>query len=171
MSDHTLGKALISETRRRLFDESIPRIRTCLNHLSEEEVWQRPGPTVTSVGNLVLHLCGNARQWICAGLAGAPDNRDRDSEFMRAGGMDKAALIAHLDAAMADVDAALDAIDPGTLLDKRPVQVFEETGVSILVHVIEHFSYHVGQITWHTKAMKEVDTGYYASLDLTKKPE
>jgi len=43
----------------------------------------------------------------------------------------------------------------------KKVQVYEESGLSIIVHVIEHFSYHIGQITYATKAIKNVDTKYY----------
>lgn len=62
--------ALLAETRRRLFGESFPRLKKCLEQLSEEEIWHRPNPHSNSVGNLVLHLCGNARQWIASGLGG-----------------------------------------------------------------------------------------------------
>jgi uncharacterized damage-inducible protein DinB len=41
------------------------------------------------------------------------------------------------------------------------VQVYQESGLTIVVHVVEHFSYHVGQITLHTKLMRDLDTRYY----------
>ncbi len=163
------GRALIAESKRRLFKDSMPRIRKCLAELSEEEIWHRPNAEVVSVGNLVLHLCGNVRQNIVSGLGGAPDDRVRDREFAEAGPLPAADLLARLDAVMADVDSALDRLDPESLLDIRRVQGFEESALSILVHVVEHFSYHVGQITYVVKAGKAIDLGYYAGYDLNAK--
>ena len=67
---------------------------------------------------------------------------------------------------LAEVDAVLDRIDPASLLEIRRVQGFEESGLSILVHVIEHFSYHVGQMTYFVKSRKAVDMKYYEGYDL-----
>jgi uncharacterized damage-inducible protein DinB len=166
MSSDEWGRALISEAERRILGESIPRLKHCLGLLSDEEIWRRPGGTVVSAGNYALHLCGNARQWICAGLAGEADHRDREREFTEEGPMPRAELLTLIDQTADDVKAALDRTKPETLLEMRPVQVFEETGLSILVHVVEHFSYHVGQVTYYTKLVKNVDTGYYGGKDL-----
>jgi uncharacterized damage-inducible protein DinB len=168
-SSAAYGRALIGETKRRLFEDSMPRLRKCLAHLSEEEIWRRPNAEVVSVGNLILHLCGNVRQNIVSGLGGAPDDRVRDREFAETGPLSAAELLARLDDTMADVDRALDRLDPESLLAIRRVQGFEESAVSILVHVIEHFSYHVGQITYYVKTTKAVDLGYYADVDLNAK--
>ena len=45
-----------------------------------------------AVGNLVLHLNGNIRQWILSGVGGAHDARIRDLEFSARGGESAAAL-------------------------------------------------------------------------------
>ena len=153
--------ALIAETRRRLLEESVPRMLQCLSMLNDEEIWRRPNPNSNSVGNLVLHLCGNARQWIVSGLGGAPDARWRQEEFDERGPLPREELIALIETTAREVDAVLERVKPEDLLGLRPVQVFEESGLSILVHVVEHFSYHVGQISYFTKALKDVDLGYY----------
>lgn len=64
---------VIEEVRRVLVEDYPPHIATCLKLLSEEEIWWRPNPASNSVGNLVLHLQGNVRQWIIAGLGGLAD--------------------------------------------------------------------------------------------------
>lgn len=160
------GRALIAEAKRRLIGESKPRIHRSLGQLTEDEIWWRPNAETVSVGNLVLHLLGNVRQNILSGLAGAPDHRRRQSEFDEPGPLPAAELLRRLDELMAEVDRALDGVDPASLLTVRRVQGFEESGLSILVHVIEHFSYHVGQISYFVKARKAVDLGYYAGVDL-----
>lgn len=162
--------ALVSETKRRLFEESVPRIKKCLAQLTEEETWRRPNAEVVSVGNLVLHLCGNVRQWILSGLGGLQDHRIRQQEFDETGPIPTEKLLDDLDKVMADVNLVLERLRPEDLLRQRSVQgIFEESGLSILVHVVEHFSYHTGQITWAVKTMKAVDLQYYGGLDLGKK--
>lgn len=165
----TLGAALIAESKHRLLDESLPRIKKCLELCDDTEIWHRANDQVVSIGNLVLHLCGNVRQWIICGLGGQPDRRNRDAEFSEQGPVPKAELERRLDETMAKAGRAIDGVDPASLLETRTVQGNEETGISILVHVVEHFSYHTGQISYITKLRKHVDLGYYAGQDLNAK--
>ena len=167
MSD--VGAALLQECRRRLFDESLPRIRKCLGQLTVDEIWARPNDQTVSAGNLVLHLAGNVRQYVIATLGGSADVRERQKEFDAAGPMATADLLAVLEKAMAEVSGVLDRIDPSTLLQTHRVQGFVESGLSILVHVVEHFSYHTGQIAYIVKSRKNVDLGFYRGKDLNKK--
>lgn len=157
-----LHQLLITETKRRLFQEGIPRIKKCLAQLSEAEIWHRPNGNSNSVGNLILHLSGNVRQWIIAGLGKQDDNRKRDTEFEERGPIATDILIQMLDDLIVEVSVILDKTTPRDLTDIHEVQVYQETGLSILVHVVEHFSYHVGQITYFTKWKKDMDTKYYS---------
>lgn len=159
---------LIREVRRRIIEESVPRIKKCLHLLNESQIWQRPNEQTTSVGNLVLHLMGNLRQWVLSGIDGQPDHRQRSEEFAETGPVPTEKLIRDLDSLMAEVDQALNRITPEVLTKKRNVQGFEESVLSILVHVTEHFSYHTGQITYYTKSTLNVDLQYYAGMDLDK---
>ena len=164
-----LGEALIQECRRRLYDESLPRIRKCLAQLSAQEIWARPNEQTVSAGNLVLHLAGNVRQYVIATLGRVPDVRERQAEFDATGPMPTAELIDKLEKAMAEVSQVLDSLDPGTLLETHRVQGFVESGLSILVHVVEHFSYHTGQIAYIVKSRKNVDLGFYRGKNLDAK--
>ncbi|MDN5216214.1 DinB family protein [Fulvivirgaceae bacterium BMA12] len=160
---------LVEETKRRIIEESVPRIKKCLSKLSVEEIWRHPNQETVSVGNLVLHLCGNVSQWILAGLGNFPDTRERDREFSEAGGISTERLIKDMDDLMLKVTEVLDQLSPDDLLKKKRVQGFEETGIAILIHVTEHFSYHTGQITYYVKANKNIDMNYYGGIDLNKK--
>lgn len=157
---------LLSEFHRRVFDESFPRIKKCLDELSETEIWKRPNENTASVGNLVLHLCGNARQWIISGLSGEKDTRKRSEEFSENGPLKKEFLLQKMDILEKDIIGVIQKLDKNALEKTYPVQGFNETGVSVIVHVIEHFSYHTGQITLHTKLLKNIDTGYYKGVQL-----
>ena len=163
-----VGQALIDECKYRLLDESVPRLEKCLSLLGPDEIWFRPNPETVSVGNLVLHLCGNVTQWILSGLGGKRDERVRDLEFEEKGPLPVETLHRRLRDTMAETRAVLDRLDPATLLEPRRVQGFDQSAVGILVHVVEHFSYHVGQVSYTVKSRKSIDLGYYAGADLNR---
>jgi len=158
--------ALCRESRHRLMDESLTRIRKCLAELSEDDIWSRPNEQSNSVGNLVLHLCGNVGQYILSGLGGAPDRRERPGEFSERGPIPRAELLARLERTIVEAAAVIDRLDEENLLRKRVVQGFAYDGVGILVHVVEHFSYHTGQIVYAVKARKGIDLGFYRGVNL-----
>jgi uncharacterized damage-inducible protein DinB len=167
--DSEISTALIRESKRRLLEESLPRIRACLSQLSVDELWRRPNEQTVSAGNLVLHLAGNVRQYILATLGGAEDVRERQKEFDEQGPLPTPELLARLEATMAEAAGVIDRLDSATLLRSYRVQGFVETGLSILVHVVEHFSYHTGQIAYIVKSRKNVDLGFYRGRDLNQR--
>lgn len=164
MNNENLTDLLITEAKRRIFDESYERIYKCLDLLEEDQVWQRPNENLSSVGNLVLHLCGNAKQWVVSGLGGVEDLRKRDHEFQSTSKCSKWKLKRMMEDLKLEMNNVLDKLNETELKRLRKVQVFEESGLSILVHVIEHFSYHTGQITWYTKMLTNEDLKYYGKL-------
>ena len=165
---NAIHRTLIAEVKRRIITESVPRIKKCLSQLTEEEIWHRPNENVVSVGNLVLHLCGNLRQWVLSGLGDAPDQRQRDREFHQTDPISACELVQRMDTLMEEVVRVLDQLTPQDLVTVRPVQAYQETGVAILMHVTEHFSYHTGQITYYVKTRKNVDLQYYGGQDLNR---
>lgn len=166
MLDQSFLHLFVSEIRRRLFEESQVRLERCLNELNEADIWWRPNENSNSVGNLVLHLSGNARQWILAGLGGASDQRRRQAEFDERGPISRAELIQKVREVMSEIDEVLDRLKPEDLERPIVVQGFEETGLSILIHVVEHFSYHVGQMAYIVKARLDKQTNFYGGINL-----
>jgi uncharacterized damage-inducible protein DinB len=156
-----IGTAFLHEVRRRIRDDFAPRIRRCLAELEESDLWWRPNDASTSIGNLVLHVCGNARQWIVSGMGGAADVRDRKAEFAATGGRDGASLRTILDQTIADVDRTLAEFDPRRLIERRTIRGSDETCVGVAVHVLEHFAYHTGQIVWITKLREGKDLRFH----------
>ena len=159
------GEAFVDESRRLLAGTYLPRLRACLERLSEEEVWWRPNEASNSVGVLVLHLCGNVRQWVVSGLGGAPDRRERAAEFAGRDRLPVSGLLDRLDATVREVDATLAALDPEVLHRRLVVQGTEVTGLQALYHAVEHFSMHTGQILWITKLRLGEDLGFYRVED------
>jgi uncharacterized damage-inducible protein DinB len=163
-----LGSLVLAECKRHLFQESLPRLKKCLSELSEEEIWYRPNSETVSAGNLVLHLCGNVRQWIVSTLGRTADNRKRQTEFDEWGPIPTSELLERLESTLAEAESVIDKLEHEALTGIHRVQGMEETGVAILIHVVEHFSYHTGQISYITKSNRGIDLGYYRGVDLGK---
>ena len=150
-------------------EENTPRIEKCLAELTESEVWQRPNPASNSVGNLILHLCGNITQYAISSLGNRPDVRDRDVEFAATEGFSKSELLEKLTSTVNQAVETIHSASREELLRVRTVQGFDMSGIGIIVHVCEHYSYHTGQIAFWTKILKNKDLGFYAGIDLTVK--
>jgi len=157
---------LVLEVRRRLIEESTPRIQKCLDRLTDDQIWWRPNKESNSIGNLVLHLSGNVRQWIISGVGRQPDTRVRNEEFEANGPMPKEELWNILATTMTDIESVLDSITARQLVTRQSVQVYTESVLSMLIHVTEHFSYHTGQIVWITKMLTEKQLGFYEGIEL-----
>jgi uncharacterized damage-inducible protein DinB len=140
-----------------LAKQSLPRILKCLQRLSEEEIWWRPNPASNSAGNLVLHLCGNVRQWIIAGLGGAEDSRERDREFAEQGPIPREALVTQLRETVREACRVLAKLSNESLTRKYRIQGYRVTGLDAAFRVTEHFGYHTGQIIYITKLQRAQD--------------
>lgn len=163
-----LKNELIREFELRVFDESYNRIYKCFQMISDEDLWNSPNENIPSIGNLVLHLCGNARQWILSGIGEKPDNRDRDLEFVKHKNIKKSDLVFLLENLKTNIKETFKDCSDHKLEQQQSIQGFKVNGVSIIIHVLEHFSYHTGQITTLTKILKNKQTGYYSNLDLNQ---
>jgi len=151
------GKSFITAARAYLTEDYLPKIERSLELLTDEQIWWRANPQSNSVGNLLLHLSGNVRQWIVCGLGGAPDNRDRDSEFAQRDAIPRDKLLAGLKRTLNEADSALEKLDPHKLLERHSIQGCDVTALAAIFHVVEHFSMHTGQIIMMAKMFAEVD--------------
>ncbi|MBX3463408.1 MAG: DinB family protein [Planctomycetes bacterium] len=157
-----LAAGVASEFRRRLLGEMLPRIGACLDLLGDAGAWARPAPHCNSVGNLILHLAGNTTQWILATFGAAADQRRRDDEFTAAGGLTAPQLRDRLGAVWTQACDVVDRLSPADLLRERTIQGrFRETGLSAVLHVLEHSSGHAGQIYAWTKQATGRDLRFY----------
>ena len=150
---------------------NTPRIKKALAELTEAEVWQRPNAQSNSVGNLLLHLCGNITQYVLSSLGKLPDHRVRDAEFAAVGGLTKAELLEKLQTTVDQATNIIRLASQEEMLHVRTVQGFKMSGIAIAVHVCEHYSYHTGQIAFWVKLLKNKDLDFYAGMDLNAKNE
>jgi len=155
------AQSFIAKARSLLVGEYLPKIELCLERLSDEEVWWRAGAESNSIGNLLLHLSGNARQWIVCGVGGAVDERERQQEFDERGGLPREQLLARLRQTLAEVDDTLARFETEHVLERRQIQGCDVSVLEAIFHVVEHFSMHTGQIILLTKMLKSVDMKFY----------
>lgn len=150
-------------------DLNTQRIIKCIDKINETEMWNAPNENSNSIANIILHLCGNITQYIISALGNKMDNRERDKEFSARGGYNKAELIQILSATVAAANDIIRHISEEALLKKYAVQGFNLTGIGIIIHVTEHYSYHTGQVAFWVKEIKNVDLGFYKGTNLNIK--
>lgn len=159
------GSVFIQRSRRYLNDDYFPKIREAVDQLAPEDLWWRPNEASNSVGNLILHLAGNVRQWVVSGVGGETDRRRREEEFEARGGGGAPDLLRILEESLEEADRVLQELEPGALLEKRVIQGMEVSVLDAVYHVVEHFSTHTGQILYLTKLRTGRDLGFWKIRD------
>jgi len=145
--------------------ENLDRIESCVPRLSEQLVWARDSDNENAVGNLLLHLDGNLRQWIVSAIGGAPGTRHRPSEFSARSGPAASVLVSNLRAAVQDAVRVIRSVPHHRLTEAVTIQGNETTVLGAIFHVVEHFSGHTYQIILMTKRATHEDLGFYGYLE------
>ena len=164
-----IARAFIDQSRRLLSDSYLPRIEQAVHGLPTENVWWRANDQSNSIGNLILHLDGNLRQWIVSGINGASDVRQRQQEFDARDGWSGPDLTRRLRATVEEADAVLANVDTAGLLAPKRIQSYDVTVMRAIYTVVEHFSMHTGQIILLAKMWKG-DLGFYDSSQGEPRP-
>ena len=153
-------RLLVSEiaARMRLL---LERAQLCLDQLDDSQAWYRPNPESNAVGNLVLHLVGNLRQWILGGIGGVPDARDRPAEFAATTGLTTSALKALLSAAVEDSCRTIEGMPLARVTERKVIQGEDTTISYALVMAVSHLGLHVGQMQYVAKML--LGSGYRVS--------
>jgi uncharacterized damage-inducible protein DinB len=154
-------------SRTQLTDEYWPRLRGCVESLTDEQVWWRPNEVSNSIGNLLLHLNGNVGQWLVGSFNRTGDARDRSAEFAERQRPSRGALLDTLGATLQEASAVLSRLTEADLLTTVHIQGYTVSGVEAVYHVVEHFGLHYGQILYITKLLRGEDLGFYSELNTT----
>jgi uncharacterized damage-inducible protein DinB len=147
-------------------NENTQKLTACLQELDETEIWKRPNKNSNSAGNILLHLCGNINQYAISSLGNIEDTRQRAKEFSADGGYSKSEILEKLLSTVERAKNIIQNVSAAELLRQRKVQGYSHSGIGIIVHITEHYSYHTGQIIFWTKLLKNKDLGFYAGIDL-----
>jgi hypothetical protein len=152
LDSNQLAAAVAREAAHEL-DEAVLKIMHCVNQLTDDQVWWRSRDDMNSIGNLLLHLCGNLRQWTVAGVGGVPDTRNRPQEFAERGPVPKAELLPRLSDTVREAQAAMRRAAADELLAPRRIQGFDVTALGAIFHSIPHFRGHTQEIIHITREL------------------
>ena len=164
MSDSAIATEFLKFSRGKMVEQYWPRLRSCVESLSDEQIWWRPNENSNSIGNLVLHLSGNVTQWLVASFAHKQDIRDRPAEFAQREVIAKAELLARLGKTMEAAAARLERLTESELAATYHIQGYTVTGLHAVYQVVEHFGLHYGQVAYATKLLLGKDLGFYKEL-------
>lgn len=164
-----ISQSFIDQSCKYLTSNYLPKIEECIGRLSEDEVWWRPNEESNSIGNLILHLTGNVRQWVNSGIGGKDDNRVRQLEFDERTHHTADELLANLRQTVEEASAVLAEMNQFRMANKLQIQGYDVTIMEAIYHVVEHFSMHTGQIIYITKLVKG-DIGFYDTSGGTPRP-
>jgi uncharacterized damage-inducible protein DinB len=137
------------------------QIRDCVESLTEEQIWQRSGDNANAVGNLLLHLSGNIRQWIGHGVGGLEDIRQRDKEFEARGGRSTTEVLGLFDGTLADAIQILKQMPLTRLIERTKPQSRDVAVLEAIYQVTGHLMLHAGQIIFATKQLTGKDLDFF----------
>ncbi len=149
--------------------ESLERIERCVGMLNNDQVWTKPNESSNSIGNLIVHLEGNITQYVLAGLGSKEDDRQRDQEFAMEGGLANEELLEKIGTCIQQANEVIENLPERSMTEMHHIQAYHLSSIGVIVHVVEHLSYHTGQIAFFTKLLLDKDLGFYAGVDLNKR--
>lgn len=167
MAEPNLTALFLEVSQQKLLEEYWPRLRSSVESLTDQQVWWRPNEASNSIGNLLLHLNGNVRQWLVSSFNRVEDARDRPAEFSERQVIPASALLEKLNATLREASEVLARLTEADLLATFHIQGYTDTGLGVVYHVVEHFAMHYGQILFITKLVRGEDLGFYRELDKT----
>jgi len=150
-----LAPVALNALRMRMTTILPAQIRECVEILNEDELWWRPNDEANSVGNLVLHLSGSIRHYICHQLGGLDYQRDRDAEFAERGPIGKTDLLKTWDETIEQVSRVLREFDTNRFLEPTVEPNYVPTNFDLIYNASIHLATHAGQIVWITKMLEQ----------------
>lgn len=144
--------------------ENLDKIKECISILNEEESQNPIEINWLPIKNQILHLEGNARQWILHGIFNEDDFRVREEEFKLSDkSMDE--IFQDLEHTVVQIVDRVMTLNEEDILQIKTVQAYDFNGVRKILHVMEHFSYHTGQIVLLTKQNSDQKIDFYPDIE------
>jgi uncharacterized damage-inducible protein DinB len=155
----------VAYSRKKLLEQYWPRMQSAVGPLTDEQVWWRPNEVSNSIGNLLLHLNGNVRQWLVDSFNGQKDERNRPLEFSEREGISAGELLKRLSATLSEASDVLKRLTADELAAPMEIQGYHVTGLDAVYQVVEHFGLHYGQILYIVKMLTDADLKLYRELN------
>ncbi len=162
-----VSSMFLAFSRQKLLEQYWPRLRACVESLTDEQVWWCPNDACNSIGNLMLHLNGNVRQWLVTSFNRLEDERNRPAEFNERKLISASALLDQLGATIEAASDVLARLSFDDLVARYEIQGHNVSGLDAVYQVVEHFGLHYGQILYITKSLRGADLGFYSELNKT----
>lgn len=136
-------------------------LETCVAAVDSAALSRRPGPGQNSIANLIVHLCGNVRQWIGSTLGGLPDIRDRKAEFADQADVSKDQLLTLLRTTLDEAVPIISGLDSARLAQTVNTQDGPLSVLEVVYQVVGHFQQHTGQVVFMVKQATGRDLQLY----------
>ncbi len=166
-----IATLFLAYSRKKLLELYWPRMRAVVEPLTDEQIWWRPNEASNSIGNLLLHLNGNVRQWLVDSFNGQKDERNRPLEFSEREGISAAELLQRLGATLDEASKVLARLTAEDLAAPMEIQGYHVTGLDAVYQVVEHFGLHYGQVLYIVKMLNGVDLKLYRELNVAGRSE
>jgi uncharacterized damage-inducible protein DinB len=150
-----LNSVALEAFRQRIVTNLPGQIRHCVEELSDEQIWWRGNDESNSIGNLVLHVSGSIRHYLCRGIGGFAYDRDRPAEFAERGPMPRQRLLSIFDETIDIARQTLESFDASRLTEASGEPGYQPTLFDQILGVVLHLTIHTGQIVYATKMLKE----------------
>ncbi|HYL98745.1 MAG TPA: DinB family protein [Blastocatellia bacterium] len=150
----SLNEVAVEALRNRITKVFPAQIRKCVEELTDDQLWVRGNDESNSVGNLILHMSGSMRHYLCRSIGGFEYTRDRPAEFAERGPVPRDQLMSTFNKTIEQAEKTLESFDPGRLIDPIQEPGYGSTLFEQIYSVAVHFAAHAGQIVYATKMMK-----------------
>lgn len=144
---------MIIDTLLSLFDLNLKKLISEIElYENEEDIWRIEKNISNSAGNLALHIVGNLNTYIGKEIGETNYIRNRELEFSNKN-IPRQDLIKSINETRAILTETLKALSNKDLKREYPILVLVErtTTEYLLVHLVTHLSYHLGQINYHRR--------------------
>lgn len=144
---------MLSQTLSNLFERDLEKLKTeLLAYENEGAMWVVAPGISNSAGNLALHLVGNLKNFVGAVLGNTGYVRNRDAEFTTVD-VPREKIIADIDEVIGIIKTTVATLTPAQLEEIYPEDKWKDpvTVHHLLLHLLTHLSYHLGQINYHRR--------------------
>ncbi|HKR06870.1 MAG TPA: DUF1572 family protein [Bacteroidia bacterium] len=144
---------MLKETLIEIFERDLLQLKKEIEGYSDEnKLWIVKDGISNSAGNLCLHLTGNLNHFIGATLGNTGYIRNRDNEFSLKN-IPRKDLLQDIDKTISVVKDTLNKMPPGDFEKTYPLEKHGKivTTDFMLLHLVTHFNYHLGQINYHRR--------------------
>ncbi|MEO5569699.1 MAG: DUF1572 family protein [Bacteroidia bacterium] len=148
---------MLKESFTEVFERDLLQLKKEIeSYTDENKLWIVKEGISNSAGNLSLHLIGNLNHFIGVALGDTGYIRNRDNEFSLKN-IPKKELIESMEQTIVVVKNTLSKLVPADFEKNFPLEKHGKivTTDFMLLHLVTHFNYHLGQVNYHRRMINE----------------